>query len=89
MLSKQSSHTLPIAKNTPLLVGSGAEKAIAETTGNTFVFKAQQPGKIIAIDETHEFISLQYKDGTKTVIDTSIRNVKNSGGGKLKATIAF
>lgn len=89
MLSKQSSHTLPIAKNTPLIVGSGAEKAIAETTGNTFVFKAQQPGKIIAIDETHEFISLQYKDGSKAVIDTSIRNVKNSGGGKLKATIAF
>ena len=81
MLSKQSSHTLPIADNTPLLVGSGAEKAISELIGNTFAYKANMKGKVTDIDDKNQIISIAYEDGTTSVIDLSVRNVKNSGGG--------
>jgi hypothetical protein len=36
MQSKQATHTMPIRKHTPLLVGSGAEKALASAIGNTY-----------------------------------------------------
>ena len=81
MQSKQATHTMPITKHTPLLVGSGAEKALASAIGNTYAYKARAAGKVLSIDETTQLMKLQYDDGEIAYVDMSPRSVKNSGGG--------
>lgn len=81
MQSKQATHTMPILKHTPLLVGSGAEKALAGAIGNTFVYKAKNDGTVVSLDEKTGLAKLRYDDGEVAFIDLSPRSVKNSGGG--------
>lgn len=81
MLSKQSTHTLPIKSNTPSLIGSGAERALPELIGNTFAYKSKSNGKVTDVDLENNIATLQYDNGEVAAIDLSIRNVKNSGGG--------
>jgi hypothetical protein len=81
MQSKQGTHTLPIVHHTPLLVGSGAEKAVVHAVGNTFAHKAAMAGRVESVDEVAQLVRLAYDDGTVGVIDLSPRSVKNAGGG--------
>ena len=81
MQSKQATHTMPVLKHTPLLFGSGAEKALATATGNTFTYKAMLDGKVEKIDEKNSFVKLIYTDGSVAYIDLTPRSAKNSGGG--------
>ena len=81
MQSKQATHTMPIRKHTPLLVGSGAEKALASAISNTFAYKARTAGRVLSIDDKLQLAKLQYDDGEVAYIDLSPRSNKNSGGG--------
>jgi hypothetical protein len=85
MQSKQGTHTLPIKKHTPLLVGTGAERSLAYAIGNTFAWKAQKDGRVGLIDKQNGLVRLDYSDGTKAYIDVNARSVKNSGGGCVTA----
>jgi hypothetical protein len=81
MQSKQATHTMPIVKHTPLLVGSGVEKSLANAVSNTYTYKAKYDGKVISIDEEHNLVKLKYADGSFAYIDMAPRSIKNSGGG--------
>ena len=81
MQSKQGTHTLPIKKHTPLLVGSGAERSIAHAIGSTFAWKSRMAGRIEAFDAPNDLVRLRYDDGQLAYVDVSARSVKNSGGG--------
>jgi DNA-directed RNA polymerase beta subunit len=81
MQSKQGTHTMPILRHTPLLVGSGAERGLAQAIGNTFVYKARSPGRVEKIDTEHGVVALRHEDGTRSYVDLAPRSVKNSGGG--------
>lgn len=81
MQSKQGTHTMPVLKHTPALVGCGAERTLPYAIGNTFAYKARADGKVEAVDEKNRIIRLKHDDGSVSFIDTSVRSVKNSGGG--------
>jgi hypothetical protein len=81
MQSKQGTHTLPIRKHTPLLVGTGAERSLAYAIGNTFAHKARTSGKVGLVDRENGLVRLDYDDGTRSYVDVNARSVKNSGGG--------
>ena len=81
MQSKQATHTMPIRKHTPLLVGSGAEKALASAIGNTYAYKGMEDGVVESIDEKSQLMKLRYASGKIAYVDLSPRSVKNSGGG--------
>ena len=81
MQSKQATHTMPVKRHTPLLVGSGAEKSLASAVGNTSAYKARTDGKVVEIDTKHQLVKLEYDDGEIAYIDMSPRSIKNSGGG--------
>jgi hypothetical protein len=81
MQSKQATHTMPIAKHTPQLVGSGAEKALAYAIGNTYAYKARKAGVFVSLDEKAQLAKIKYDDGELAYVDMSPRSVKNSGGG--------
>ena len=81
MQSKQATHTMPIVKHTPQLIGSGAEKALANGIGNTFAYKSKSAGMVLSIDDKNNLVKLKYDNGEIAYIDMSARSVKNSGGG--------
>ncbi len=81
MQSKQATHTMPIRKHTPLLVGSGAEKALASAIGNTYAYKALEDGVVEAVDAKTQLMRVKYASGQVAYVDLSPRSVKNSGGG--------
>ncbi len=81
MQSKQATHTMPIRKHTPLLVGSGAEKALASAIGNTYAYKAKLDGKVESVDPKTQLMKVRYDNGEVAYVDLSPRSVKNSGGG--------
>ena len=73
---------MPVHTQTPNLIGSGVEKALAHLIGNTFAYKAKGAGTIEEIDEGNDLIRLKYNDGSTGFIDMHSRSVKNSGGGQ-------
>jgi hypothetical protein len=81
MQSKQGTHTLPVREHTPLLVGSGAERALAYSIGNTFAWKSRAAGVVAKVDEANQLARVDYDDGKSAYVDLSARSVKNSGGG--------
>jgi hypothetical protein len=81
MQSKQATHTMPIRRHTPLLVGSGAEKALAYAIGNTYAYKALEDGIVESVDAKTQLMRVKYASGQIAYVDLSPRSVKNSGGG--------
>ena len=85
LTTTQSKHQIPIEKADKLLVGYGAQKTMPYLLSNDFVFKAKYDGKVIEIDEKHEWMIVEYTDKKADrkydVIDLSHRMGKNSGGG--------
>ena len=81
MMVTQQKHIVPTKKQDSLLVGSGMEKAVPYTIGNTFAFKAKEKGKVKTIDEKNKLVLLEYSNGTEDIIDMDNHTIKNSNGG--------
>lgn len=80
MNSTQTRHTVPVKKANRTLIGTGVDKTLAHVLDSTFVFKAKQSGKVVHYDENSKLMILQYKDGSKDVIDLREKLDKNGGG---------
>lgn len=74
-----SKHSMRTAKQGPLLITSGADEALPYLVSDTFVFKAKDNGKVIAI--TDDFMILEYKDGSRDCVDLTGEVMKNSSSG--------
>ena len=72
---------MPLEHHTPLLIGSGVEKSLANSIGQTFAYKARASGKVVSIDTKTNIATVKHDDGSTAVIDLSPRSIKNSGGG--------
>ena len=81
MQTQQAKHSIPTAKQSRPLFGSGIEKTLPYTLSNDFVSLAEQDGKIEKIDNENELAIIKYKDGSSDSIDISERISKNSNGG--------
>lgn len=81
MTTSQTKHTVPCKKYDELLISNGSDKALAQILPNTFIFKAKEDGKVVEVDEKNELIILEYKDGSKDIIDYGTHVAKNGGGG--------
>lgn len=80
MQTTQSGHQLPTNDMQRCLVTSGAQKVIPFFAGNEFAFKAFEDGVIKSVDKENELVNLEYSDGTRGVIDYSIKNVRAPDG---------
>lgn len=87
MNSTQTRHTVPVQKADRTLIGSGIDKTLSHTLDSTFVFKAKNDGKVVHYDEKSNLMILQYKDGTKDVLD--LRDKLDKNGGKFIASLKF
>ena len=81
MTSNQSKQLVPCKKFDRLIISSGAEKAISQVITDDFAFKAKQDGKVIDYNENDQVMIIEYKDGTKDIIDLGSQIVNNSNGG--------
>lgn len=81
MMSTQSKHIMPLENADKLLMGTGAEKTMAQILGRDFTIKAKKDGTVIEYDENTNIMILEYKDGTHDAIDMSPKIAKNGGGG--------
>jgi len=85
MQSKQATHTMPVTKSSPMLVGSGAERSLAHVIGNTFAYKARAKGVLQRVDLKNAVAVIAHDDGSTSLVDLSARSVKNSVGGWEKS----
>lgn len=81
MASKQSSHTIPVNNNCPILISTGMEQMVHYRTGNDFSVVAQEDGVVTDINEKTELMVVTYKSGKTQAVDLSKRIVKNGAGG--------
>ena len=81
MMCTQNKHCTPTVRQTKPLICSGMQKVIPHVIGNDFAFKAKLGGVVEKIDEENNVIILKYDDGTKGLIDTKTRLVKNTKSG--------
>lgn len=81
MASKQSSHTIPVKNNCPILISTGMEQMVHYRTGNDFSVVAQEDGVVTDIDTKVEMMVVTYKSGKKQAVDLSKRVIKNGAGG--------
>ena len=81
MATVQGKHLTPTKIQHPYIVGNGSDKALASIIGQDFKFSAILDGKIKKIDKKNNVCILEYSDGSTSVIDTSSKPAKNSGGG--------
>lgn len=72
-------HQVRTKHSDPLLVTSGMDEALPYLTTDIFAVKAEQDGKVIALDT--DKIIIQYKDGSKKYINLTKTIQKNSDGG--------
>lgn len=79
MVTSQTKHIVPAKNYSPLLIGNGGEKALAQVISNTFAFKAKKEGTVKEIK--NEIMVIEYKDGTNDFVDLSKKIAKNGGGG--------
>ena len=81
MVTSQSKHIVPVKNYSPLLIGNGAERALAQIITNDFAFKAKKDGVVKEIDTESELMVIEYKDKTVDIVDLSKKIAKNGGGG--------
>lgn len=80
-MATQAKHQMPLENADKLLMGTGAEKTMAQLLGRDFTVKAKKDGKVLDYDETTKIMILEYNDGTHDAIDLSPTIAKNGGGG--------
>lgn len=81
MASKQSGHTIPVEKQSPLLVSNGFDTTIQYRTCDDFSVVAKEDGKVIDFDPKVNIMVIEYKSGKQRMIDLSPSIAKNGGGG--------
>ena len=81
MATKQSGHTIPVAKQSPLLVSNGFDATIQYRTCDDFSVVAVEDGEVIDLDEKVNIMIIRYKSGKERAIDLSPSIAKNGGGG--------
>lgn len=63
--SVQTKHIFPVDGAEPGLVSSGFDRIMSDKVSDSYVKKAQKPGKITKIDHDGQFGIVQYNDGTE------------------------
>ena len=81
MATKQSGHTIPVAKQSPLLVSNGFDSTIQYRTCDDFSVVAEEDGEVIDFNDKLEIMMIKYKSGKTRAIDLSPSIAKNGGGG--------
>lgn len=81
MATKQSGHTIPVAKQSPLLVSNGVDSTIQYRTCDDFSVVAEEDGEVIDLNDKLEIMMVKYKSGKTKAIDLSPSIAKNGGGG--------
>ena len=81
MSSKQSSHILPIANASPVLISNGVEQTIQYSLSKDFIIIAEDDGEVAEVDNDTGLIIVKYKNGKSQAVDTRPRVVKNSSSG--------
>jgi hypothetical protein len=74
----QYKHTGGVNYNCVPLVGNGFEKTIAGQCDRTFAVKARENGIILEINDEMKKMVVEYKDGSKEIIDYGTHEVRNS-----------
>ena len=80
MMVAQTAHQVPTKVRNKPLVTSGGHKAIAALSRSDFVFKALEDGVVERVDRESRIAVLKYGDGTKGVVDLSVRNIRSPEG---------
>lgn len=78
---KQSRHTVPVKKSSPVLISNGSDEICTHYLSSDFVVNAKMDGKVVEKDEKTKIMIVQYKDGSYQAINLDKRIVKNGGGG--------
>lgn len=76
---QSSKHGMRTEKQSPLLITNGADEALPYLCSDMFAFKAKENGKVLEV--TKDYMTIEYKDGTKDFIDLRENVKKNSDGG--------
>lgn len=78
---KQSRHTVPVKKSSPVLISNGSDEICTHYLSSDFVVNAKMDGKVVEKDEKTKIMIVQYKDGSYQAVNLDKRIVKNGGGG--------
>lgn len=79
MSYKQTMYMVLTEESDPVLIGNGVEKVLPQHLSSDFVITAEEDGKVI--EQTEDFIVVQYKSGKYRCIDLSSKVKKNSAAG--------
>jgi len=77
-ISTQNAHVCGLSNSSLPPVRTGMEKIVRSMAGSNFVTNAPKAGKVIDIDEVSRKLFVEYKDGTKDVIDFDGVKLKSS-----------
>lgn len=81
MATKQRGHAVPVRNGCPLLVSTGIDTTVHYRTGNDYSVVAKMDGVVENRDDKLGLMTVVYKDGTKQVIDISMKIAKAGGEG--------
>lgn len=76
---QKSKHQMRTKISHPNIITTGMDDAMAYMISNTFVYKTKDDG--VVLDLTDEYILIEYKDGSRDIVDLTTNVVKNSDGG--------
>ena len=80
MTCRQSTHCVPVAKSSPVLISNGSDRVIQYHCTKDWVFVAQDDGEVKEYDEKTGLLIVEYKNGEFDAIDIN-RIAKNGAGG--------
>lgn len=80
MTCRQSTHCVPVAKSSPVLVSNGAERVIQYHCTKDWVFVAKDNGEVKEFDEKLGLLIVEYENGEHDAVDIN-RIAKNGAGG--------
>ena len=66
---KQSRHTIPVVKSSPVLISNGSDEMCKYYLSSDFVVNAKMDGKVVENDPSTKIMVVEYKDGTHQAID--------------------
>ena len=80
MTCRQSTHCVPVAKSSPVLVSNGSERVMGYHCTKDWVFVAQHDGEVKEYDEKLGLLIVEYENGEYDAVDIN-RIAKNGAGG--------
>jgi hypothetical protein len=80
MTCRQSTHCVPVAKSSPVLVSNGAERVMQYHCTKDWVFVAKDNGEVKEFDEKLGLLIVEYENGEHDAVDIN-RIAKNGAGG--------